>query len=232
MPETMPYPLADHIRVHRDGRIESCLKLGRVSGKGDKWRPIKPQLKQGGYPCISIRSGGKNHFLRVHRVVAWAWHGAPEPGQICRHLDDNRLNFHADNLAWGTRADNTEDAKRNGKILSGEDSPVSKLSNHQREMIMISACTGGSLHEIAREFGVSYAAAHYVAYGRPNRGSGRDTSFVRTPSNWEPNWDRPKDLFPRKEGEYQPPVRPPVSYEPLPSPVRPGRGRKPSKKTD
>ena len=118
--ETMLYPPADHIRVYRDGRIESCLNRGRSGGKGKFWHAVKPQIKEGGYPCVSIRMGGKNVFCRVHRVVAWAWHGEPKHGQICRHLDDNRLNFHADNLAWGSQEDNIEDAIRNGKIRYGE----------------------------------------------------------------------------------------------------------------
>jgi hypothetical protein len=122
MSDAKPCPLADYIRVYRDGRIESCLTRGRIGGKTDRWRPLAVTRPSGGgsYPTVSLKIDGKFRPVKVHLIVAYAWHGPPKPGQICRHLDDNPNNFDSDNLAWGTHAENMQDAIRNGRYLVGE----------------------------------------------------------------------------------------------------------------
>jgi hypothetical protein len=118
MSQHRPSLHADYIRVHRDGTIESCLTRGRNGGKTANWKPLKVQLPRNKdrYPTVSLKVNGKFKPVQVHKIVAYAWHGAPQPGQLCRHLDDNKLNWHADNLAWGTAQDNADDAKRNGIV--------------------------------------------------------------------------------------------------------------------
>jgi hypothetical protein len=171
MQETKPYPMADHIRVYQDGRIESCLKLGRASGKCDIWRPVTINLSgRDGYPTVHIKMNGKHKEVCVHLVVIRSWVGeAPEEGMVCRHLDDNRKNFNLENLEWGTHGQNVEDAKRNRRFKRGEIHPNSKLTDDQRAHIAIAARTGLSLSFIAEEYGISYPAAHYIAFGRKGR---------------------------------------------------------------
>lgn len=56
----------------------------------------------------------------VHRLVCETFVGPePFPGALVRHLDGDRLNNLADNLAWGTHADNTADAKGHGTLRGG-----------------------------------------------------------------------------------------------------------------
>jgi hypothetical protein len=62
------------------------------------------------YPFVD----GKVKAVSLHRQVCIAFHGDPAPGQVARHLDDVSANNRADNLAWGTRAENAADARRNG----------------------------------------------------------------------------------------------------------------------
>lgn len=52
--------------------------------------------------------------VTVASLVCAAFHGPRLSGLMVRHLDGNSLNDHADNLAWGTAAENSADAIRHG----------------------------------------------------------------------------------------------------------------------
>jgi hypothetical protein len=67
-----------------------------------------------GYPTIKLKGGMKPRCFTIHRLVARAFHGEPEPGQEVRHLDGNQLNSSADNLCWGTKSENNLDKLRHG----------------------------------------------------------------------------------------------------------------------
>ena len=61
------------------------------------------------YPRVSI-AGQK---VYQHAMVAEAWHGPRPAGLLVLHADDDRDRPHADNLRYGTHADNAADARRN-----------------------------------------------------------------------------------------------------------------------
>jgi hypothetical protein len=63
------------------------------------------------YPRVN--AGAKRY---VHALVTEAFHGPRPAGQVARHLDDVPTHCTANNLAWGTHADNAADAIRNGRI--------------------------------------------------------------------------------------------------------------------
>jgi hypothetical protein len=60
--------------------------------------------------------GGRNVSIRTGRLILLAFKGpSPNPEHsLARHLDDDLFNNRPDNLAWGSVADNTQDALRNG----------------------------------------------------------------------------------------------------------------------
>lgn len=68
----------------------------------------------GGYPMVTFRVAPRSHCTAVHRVVAAAFLGPRPDGMEVRHLDGNRLNNDASNLAFGTRAENMQDKLRHG----------------------------------------------------------------------------------------------------------------------
>lgn len=43
---------------------------------------------------------------KVHQLVAEAFHGPKQPGQVCMHLDENYRNNRPENLRWGTQREN------------------------------------------------------------------------------------------------------------------------------
>lgn len=69
-------------------------------------------------PGVEVKSGYLSHRLlgktfRVHVLVALAFIGPRPDGMVVRHLDDDPSNNTVENLAYGTRQDNADDAVRN-----------------------------------------------------------------------------------------------------------------------
>jgi hypothetical protein len=71
---------------------------------------IREPDTSGRYPRIHLNGRRRN----VHQLMATSWLGPmPWGAGLVRHLDDDPDHFGVTNLAWGTHADNAEDAKRN-----------------------------------------------------------------------------------------------------------------------
>lgn len=58
-----------------------------------------------GYTALLVTYAGLGRSL-VSRLVCAAFHGAPLPGAITMHLDDNPTRNVPSNLKWGTHAEN------------------------------------------------------------------------------------------------------------------------------
>ena len=90
--------------------------LGRIiSFKRPKPVELKPRPNKRGYLIVHLYGHPElNRKQGKHQIIA-ATFCDREPGQDeVRHLDDNPQNNRADNLAWGTHAENMWDAVRNG----------------------------------------------------------------------------------------------------------------------
>lgn len=68
-----------------------------------------------GYPGTVYETPEGNRRHRIHRMVATTFLGPLPPGQVTRHLDDDKLNYRLDNLQYGTKSQNMNDAVANGK---------------------------------------------------------------------------------------------------------------------
>jgi hypothetical protein len=96
----------------------------------------------------------RNKTKRVHRLVALAFHGEPEPGMQCLHRDDNPFNNRPENLYWGTPQQNMDDRTSNGSMLRGEQIAQSKLTEEQVLEIRALASSGIAQNKIASAFGI------------------------------------------------------------------------------
>lgn len=112
-----------------DGSIWSCWK-GRGLGKGKgmvysmspNWKRLKLILGEDGYLKVNLRksSGGFARNSRVHALILAAFGvSKPTTKHEIRHEDRNPTNNRLDNLSWGTRKDNAQDAVRHGSLYRG-----------------------------------------------------------------------------------------------------------------
>lgn len=96
--------------VHRDGRVFRTVGPKRFCGE------VKAFQNRNGYIKIKLRHNGTRRTFWLHRLVCETFHGEPpvygEEIAHCRHKDADRTNNNADNLQWGSRADNERDKKR------------------------------------------------------------------------------------------------------------------------
>ena len=121
-------PYYPQLRVSKDGRVQTGFLRGRPNTKRIfRWLDLKVHYTCGKYPRISTVSqeqGKEPHIkrhkqlqLKLHRLIALTWLEPPADLrlEVC-HKDDDPMNYHADNLYWGTHFENMSDAVRNGRI--------------------------------------------------------------------------------------------------------------------
>lgn len=98
------------------GRVRSVLP--HPKGRTPALHVLTPALHRNGYLNVGLRRSGRRVVVGVHRLVCMAFHGLPAAGEEARHLDSDRTNNTAENLAWGTHADNMQDAVAAGRHFS------------------------------------------------------------------------------------------------------------------
>lgn len=100
--------------------ISICNVTGRGGrGKDRPWKDsnrVKPTTDKGGYHRVALSHDGHRRSVFVHKLVLITFFGPCPAGMECRHIDGNPANNHKDNLAWGTRSENSQD-----KIMHGTD---------------------------------------------------------------------------------------------------------------
>lgn len=127
--------------------------LGRVRAMFDNWngrykagRIIKPQRNSNGYLKVGLYYPGANQFAKqrtIHTLVLEAFNGPRPPGKEVRHKDGVRQNNRHDNLIWGTRKENMQDAIGHGTTARGERCNFSKLS--EAEVLEIRSLRNGGM---------------------------------------------------------------------------------------
>lgn len=79
---------------------------------GKRTRPgriLSAQVSDGGaerYPLVKLCAGDRRRVVRVHVLVAEAFHGARPDGLEVDHRDRDKLNARAGNLRYVTHAEN------------------------------------------------------------------------------------------------------------------------------
>lgn len=95
------------------------------------WRKMKTRKHKQGYHEARLSRDGRCHIIRVHKLVLEAFVGPCPKGLEACHKDDNKDDNSLQNLRWGTRESNIEDAKANGRILIGTNHRMVKLNERQ-----------------------------------------------------------------------------------------------------
>jgi hypothetical protein len=114
-----------------------------------------------------IASDGRRHRSFVGRLVLLAFVGPPPQGKrLALHEDDIPSNNTLENLRWGSNADNSRDAARNGKTARGERHGNATLDVQKVLEIRRRAADGEPQTEIAHSLGTSASAIAHVLAGR------------------------------------------------------------------
>ena len=76
--------------------------LGQVKSIRYKRFKILKQITKKGYKYARVYKDGKQHYLRIHRIVAMVFIDNPKNYPIINHIDENKGNNCVDNLEWCT----------------------------------------------------------------------------------------------------------------------------------
>ncbi len=160
--------------VSNYGRVYSRWSKGRQgSFAANEWKQLKPQQVKGGYFTVTLRNLEKVKTIRtVHTLVIEAFKSPRPKGYDihCRHLDGNPENNYVDNLAWGTRSDNTYDSIRHGTFNhpdnTGEQNGQAKLTEEAVKQIRFRAFLGTARKDLAAEYGVTRSCINLIAAGK------------------------------------------------------------------
>lgn len=120
-----------------------------------------------GYRCVVVgsRSDGSRKKYPVHQLVALAFMGARPEGQEVRHLNDIKTDNRVENLAYGTRHENRQDAIRNGRIKKGTEHHSSVIDVDRVALIQAGRAAGLSAFRIGSALRISDVTVGKVLSG-------------------------------------------------------------------
>lgn len=162
-------------RIDPDGSVFSISHNWRGYGE----RKITPIVNSHGYLSVRISMYGKRTHVPVHRLVAHVYlPPRPSRDHEIRHIDGDRMNPIAENLAWGTRSENARDRLRHGTdkaaenaaktihMRQGEKASSAKLSNAEAMAIRNRFLAG----ETSKAIGADYPHVTYHTVNNAARG--------------------------------------------------------------
>lgn len=143
------------------GRIRSQQRMTSRGPRGGK--VLKQSKLPDGRRVVTIMVPGRKPVLcKVSVLVARAWIGPRPAGQEVCHgpagLDDNS----PDNLYYDTKKRNSQDRKRDGTWMDGEQNGRALLSWELVREIRQRSAAGESQHSLARSYGVSRSAICHI----------------------------------------------------------------------
>jgi hypothetical protein len=102
--------------ITHDGRVFSTAHNWRGYGR----REMMQQPNAHGYPSVRLTLEGKRTRIAVHRLVASRFL-PPRPSlkHEVRHLNGDKTDNRASNLAWGTAKENAADREAHGRTSRG-----------------------------------------------------------------------------------------------------------------
>jgi hypothetical protein len=126
-----------------------------------------------GYLRVGLRINGVLHNLSVHRLVAQAFLGDPEPGQVINHINEDKTDNCLDNLEWVTQKQNIHHSlRRHPEYRLNRARPVIQLKDGVR------VATYASAREAERLTGIGYSGIGQAARGALRSFHGFEWRFV------------------------------------------------------
>lgn len=145
-----------------EGAVRS---LGRWCGARNgrrawrKGRELKLVAKDERYLAVTLANGAERKQVFVHDVVAAAFIGPKPKGAQVRHLNDDRSDNRAVNLAYGSAAENSDDMARNGRRPRGEAHGMARL---RADDVLAIRASRLRAKEVAAQYGIDPAHVHAI----------------------------------------------------------------------
>lgn len=140
------YTVSSLGRVRREKQgVKPTTKVGRI---------LRQTTGSHGYLGVAISTDGKPRTRLVHHLVAEAFLCERRLGQEIHHLNGNKTDNRASNLAYVTHKENQEDMVKRGKSPRGGRNGMSKLNDGQVREIKRLVIAGTSQRQVSRRFGV------------------------------------------------------------------------------
>lgn len=140
------------------GRVKSLERTIRTNDGRRSWliaeRVLARSFTRKGYLAVSLWRSGNAYPREVHRLVCRAFHGEPADGLEAAHLNGDKTDPRASNLAWTSKAENMRMKVSHGTQPNGERVVTAKLSTEQALEIFIAAHRGENMRQLARDYGV------------------------------------------------------------------------------
>lgn len=153
--------------VSSEGRVRSVERMVRCRLGFRLVRSvfIKQRSHRGKYWVVQLSVPGREQCLFVHRLVCQAFHLNPTGLPISRHKDGDNRNSRADNLEWGTYADNEADKRRHGTALFGERHPNAVLNDDLVRSIRARHAAKHTALRIAADLGIKRGVVGCIVRG-------------------------------------------------------------------
>lgn len=116
-----------------------------------------------GYRIVQLFKNGKGRFFGVHQLVLLAFVGECPIGMEIRHLNSNPSDNRLENLAYGTKSENMQDAVKIGTL-------VFSRSNLSREDVINIARDKRNNREIAKAFNCCVGTVQAIKTGKSFKG--------------------------------------------------------------
>lgn len=161
-------PGIDLYEVSNLGRVRSLPRLtthytGKRIVRGG--RILFGHINPRGYVQVSLSINGRTKTVYVHTLVAVSFLGPRPVGKVVRHLDGDPSNNTAENLAYGTNQENSDDMDLHGTVLRGERHGCAKLTAEDVAKIR-ELSARHSQAELAAMFRMSNQQINNIVLGR------------------------------------------------------------------
>lgn len=163
----------------------------------DTNREIRPRIGRHGYPSIKLRTiEGKTKIYKMHILKAKAFIYGPNPldATLVRHLNDVKTDNRLENLAFGTRSNNAQDAIKNsrynyeaavrGGIKGGKINGAIRAKKTSKPVRCLeTGITYLSAYEVERQIGISNSKINLCCNGKRHTAGGYHWEFVNKEVN-------------------------------------------------
>lgn len=141
--------------------------------------PLCSWVVNTGYLQVKLFKNGKAYYRYVHRLVALAYVDNPNNYKYVMHLDGDKTNCDASNLAWGTNSQNTQD---------GYDSGAYKFKSRSHAVVAVNKETGKryefpSIRQLSENLGLNRKTVSAILKGEKTTNNYKYDLFYQMPND-------------------------------------------------